>query len=36
MDAIGSDEAREFDRLRRSKGLREALKWRDGLFAPFE
>jgi enoyl-CoA hydratase/carnithine racemase len=36
MDAIGSDEAREFDRLRRTKGLREALKWRDGLFAPFE
>ena len=36
MDAIGSDEAREFDRLRRMRGLREALKWRDGLFAPFE
>ena len=36
MDAIGSPEAREFDRLRRSKGLSEALKWRDGQFAPFE
>ena len=36
MDAIGSPEAREFDRLRRSKGLSEALKWRDGQFTPFE
>lgn len=36
MDAIGSPEAGEFDRLRRSKGLSEALKWRDGQFAPFE
>jgi enoyl-CoA hydratase/carnithine racemase len=36
MDAIGSPEAREFDRLRRAKGLRDALAWRDGLFAPFE
>jgi enoyl-CoA hydratase/carnithine racemase len=36
MDSISSDEAREFDRLRRTRGLREALKWRDALFAPFE
>jgi hypothetical protein len=26
MDALGSDEGREFDRLRRMRGLREALK----------
>lgn len=36
MDAVGSPEAREFDRLRRASGLREALKWRDAQFAPFE
>lgn len=36
MDAIGSPEAREFDRLRRSKGLSEALQWRASQFAPFE
>ena len=36
MDAISSPEAREFDRLRRSTGLRAALKWRDDQFAPFE
>lgn len=36
MDAIGSPEAREFDRLRRAQGLSEALKWRDAQFARFE
>ena len=36
MDAIGSPEARDLDRLRRSKGLSEALKWRDSQFTPFE
>jgi enoyl-CoA hydratase/carnithine racemase len=36
LDAISSPEAREFDRLRRSAGLRSALKWRDDQFAPFE
>ncbi len=36
MDAIGSPEAQEFDRLRRSKGLSEALRWRDSHFSPFE
>lgn len=36
MDAIGSPEAREFDRLRRADGLPAALRWRDGLFEPFE
>lgn len=36
MDAVGSPEAQEFDRIRRSQGLGEALKWRDSLFRPFE
>jgi enoyl-CoA hydratase/carnithine racemase len=36
MDATGSPEAEEFDRIRRAKGLGEALKWRDSLFAPYE
>jgi enoyl-CoA hydratase len=36
MDAVGSPESKEFDRLRRASGLREALKWRDAQFAPFE
>ena len=36
MDAMGSPEAQEFDRLRRSQGLSEALKWRESRFAPFE
>jgi hypothetical protein len=36
MDATGSPEAREFDRLRRAEGLSAALRWRDGLFEPFE
>jgi enoyl-CoA hydratase len=36
MDATGSPEAAEFDAIRRSKGLGEALKWRNSLFAPYE
>jgi len=36
MDAMGSPEAQEFDRLRRSQGLSNALKWRESQFAPFE
>jgi len=36
MDAIGSPEAKEFDRLRRSQGLSAALKWRDSQFSSFE
>lgn len=36
MDATGSPEAAEFDRIRRAEGLGAALKWRDGQFAPFE
>jgi hydroxymethylbilane synthase len=36
MDATGSPEAAEFDRIRRADGLGAALKWRDSLFAPFE
>ena len=36
MDATGSPEAAEFDRIRRADGLGAALKWRDGQFAQFE
>ncbi|HZS82804.1 MAG TPA: enoyl-CoA hydratase/isomerase family protein [Stellaceae bacterium] len=36
MDAVGSPEAAEFDRLRRAEGLAAALKWRDAQFRPFE
>lgn len=36
MDATGSPEAAEFDRIRRAEGLGAALKWRDSQFAPFE
>jgi enoyl-CoA hydratase/carnithine racemase len=36
MDATGSPEAEQFDSIRRSKGLGEAMKWRDAQFAQFE
>jgi enoyl-CoA hydratase len=36
MDATGSPEAAQFDAIRREKGLGEALRWRDGVFAPYE
>jgi enoyl-CoA hydratase len=36
MDATGSPEAAEFDRIRRADGLGAALRWRDGQFAQFE
>jgi hypothetical protein len=36
MDATGSPEAEQFDAIRRSKGLGEAMKRRDAQFAPFE
>jgi enoyl-CoA hydratase len=36
MDATGSPEAERFDSIRRSKGLGEAMKWRDAQFAQFE
>ena len=36
LDGSGSAEYRQFDALRREKGLAEAIKWRDGQFAPFE
>jgi enoyl-CoA hydratase/carnithine racemase len=36
MDATGSPEAAEFDRIRRADGLGAALQWRDAQFAQFE
>jgi enoyl-CoA hydratase/carnithine racemase len=36
MDATGSPEAAQFDAIRREKGLGEALRWRDSVFAPYE
>lgn len=36
MDSMGSPEADEYDRVRRSQGLEAALRWRAGLFAPYE
>lgn len=36
MDAQGSPEYAQFDEIRRSKGLGEAIKWRDAQFAPYE
>lgn len=36
LDSTESPEGRTFDELRRSKGLGEAIKWRDALFAPYE
>ena len=36
LDSTESPEGKTFDELRRSKGLSEALKWRDALFAPYE
>jgi enoyl-CoA hydratase len=36
LDNSGAPEYRMFDSLRREKGLGEAIKWRDGQFAPFE
>lgn len=36
LDASGTPEFRQFDVLRREKGLKEALAWRDGLFKPYE
>jgi hypothetical protein len=36
LDATGTAEYSTFDEIRRSKGLGEAMKWRDAQFAPFE
>ena len=36
LDATHTPEYATFDELRRTKGLGEALKWRDAQFAPFE
>ena len=36
MDATDTPEYRQFDELRRSKGLGTALEWRDEQFAPYE
>lgn len=36
LDASNTPEYAAFDELRRTKGLGEALKWRDAQFAPFE
>ena len=36
LDNSGAPEFRTFDSLRREKGLGEAIRWRDGQFAPFE
>ncbi|HYB70232.1 MAG TPA: enoyl-CoA hydratase-related protein [Candidatus Bathyarchaeia archaeon] len=36
LDATHTPEYAHFDELRRTKGLAEALKWRDAQFAPFE
>ncbi len=36
LDATNTAEYAKFDELRRTKGLGEALEWRDAQFAPFE
>jgi enoyl-CoA hydratase/carnithine racemase len=36
LDNSVAPEYRKFDALRREKGLGEAIKWRDGQFAPYE
>lgn len=36
LDATNTPEYAQFDELRRTRGLAEALKWRDAQFAPFE
>lgn len=36
LDASDTPEYAAFDELRRTKGLSEALKWRDAQFAPYE
>jgi enoyl-CoA hydratase/carnithine racemase len=36
LDAQETPEYATFDEIRRTKGLGEALKWRDAQFAPFE
>src|SRR5258708_553966 len=36
LDNSGAPEFVKFDALRREKGLAEAIRWRDGQFAPYE
>lgn len=36
LDSTPSPESETFDELRRTRGLGEAVRWRDGLFAPYE
>ena len=36
LDATGTPEYQEYDRIRRSTGLADAMKWRDGLFKKYE
>jgi enoyl-CoA hydratase/carnithine racemase len=36
LDNSGAPEFLQFDAIRREKGLTEAIRWRDGQFAPFE
>jgi hypothetical protein len=36
LDNSVAPEYLQFDAIRREKGLAEAIRWRDGQFAPFE
>jgi len=36
LDAQGTPEYATFDEIRRTRGLGEAMRWRDAQFAPFE
>jgi hypothetical protein len=36
LDGSGAPENRQFDAIRREKGLAEAIRWRDAQFAPYE
>jgi enoyl-CoA hydratase/carnithine racemase len=36
MNATGTPELLQFDQIRKSQGLKQALAWRAGIFAPYE
>lgn len=36
LNATGTPELLQFDQIRKSQGLKQALEWRAGLFAPYE
>ena len=36
LNATGTPELLQFDQIRKSQELKQALEWRDGLFAPYE